>query len=59
MQPLKNISLLEFYQFNKQKSLDYNPLNEGENGHKKEPVVVNLDEISADELNLAMEREPG
>jgi hypothetical protein len=36
-------------------SLDYNPLNEGENGHKKEPVVVNLDEISADELNLAME----
>ena len=50
---------MEFYQFNKQKSLDYNPLNEGENGHKKEPVVVNLDEISADELNLAMEREPG
>jgi primosomal protein N' len=30
------------------------PLNGGENGHK-EPVVVNLDEISADELNLAME----
>jgi hypothetical protein len=36
-------------------SLDYNSPNEGENGHKIEPVLVNLDEISADELNLAME----
>ena len=36
-------------------SLDYNTPNKSKNGHKIEPVVVNLDEISADELNLAME----
>jgi hypothetical protein len=35
-------------------SIDYNSP-KWENGHKIEPVVVNLDKISADELNLAME----
>jgi hypothetical protein len=37
-------------------SIDYNPTpNKSENDHKIEPEVVNLDKISAHELNLAME----